>query len=82
MQKNVFEENMIVYVLRTASLRLKLYFLMQRAFAENLQEVILFCIKTLDIRSCVRYNNMRRPGNGHNRICGCGGTGRRARFRF
>jgi len=44
--KNVFEENMIVYVPRTASLRLKLYFLMQRAFAENLQEVILFSIKT------------------------------------
>ena len=64
MQKNVFEENMIVYVPRTASLRLKLYFLMQRAFAENLQEVILFCIKPLDIRSCVRYNNTRRQGYG------------------
>ena len=45
-------------------------------------ESYTFLQKTLDNLVCVRYNNMRRPGNGHNRICGCGGTGRRARFRF
>ena len=39
--------------------------------------------KVLDIWGKAGYNNTRRSAHGRtNRICGCGGTGRRARFRF
>ena len=81
-RKNVFVENIDVREWRTSVKTLKSYLLIQRVFLKSPQKVILFLQKTLDNLVCVRYNNMRRPGNGHSRICGCGGTGRRARFRF
>lgn len=81
-RKNVFAENMDVRERRTNMKTLRAYLLIQRIFIKFSQKVILFLQKTLDNLVCVRYNNMRRPGNGHNRICGCGGTGRRARLRI